>query len=60
MSQLLLLKTLNNDYITRNVRTVEKYVETHTVKLLVLFEDSSVLVYDNNTLLLNIRIGGIQ
>lgn len=59
MSELLLLKTLNNDYITKSVKVIEKYVETHTVKLLVLFEDSNVLVYDNNTLLLNIRVGGM-
>ena len=60
MSELLMLKSLGNDYLIKSVKAVEKYVETHHTQLSVLISDNAVLVYDNNTLLLNIRIGGIQ
>lgn len=60
MSELLLLKTLGDEYIIKSVKAIEKYLETHVVRLQVLISDNSVSVYDNNTLLLNIRIGGLN
>lgn len=56
MDTLLFLKTFNNDFILKGVKSVERYVETHDVKLNVLIADSSVLVYDSNVLLLNIPV----
>lgn len=56
MSELLFLKTLNNDFVLRGVKSVEHYVETHDVKLNVLISDTGVRVYDFNVLLLNIPV----
>ena len=56
MSELLFLKTLNNDFVLRGVKSFEHYVETHDVKLNVLISDTGVRVYDSNVLLLNIHV----
>lgn len=56
MSELLMLKTINNDYVLKGVRTVERYCETHPVKLIVLICDDGVTVYDDQVLLLRINI----
>lgn len=56
MSELLMLKTLGNEFIIKSVRTVERYAETHTVHLNVLISDTNVLVYDDEVLLLNIPV----
>ncbi len=57
MSQLLMLKTLGNDYLIKSVKLVEKYLDTHdNVSLKVEMQDDSVLVYDDAVLLLNIRV----
>ena len=56
MSELLMLKNLGNEFVTKSVRTVERYAETHPVHLNVLISDSNVLVYDDEVLLLNIPV----
>lgn len=56
MSELLMLKTLNNDYVLRGVKAVEKYIETHHVNLVVLISDECVEVYDKQVLLIKINI----
>jgi hypothetical protein len=56
MSELLFLKTLNNEFVLKGVRTVERYAETHPVHLNVLISDSNVMVYDDQVLLLNIPV----
>ena len=57
MSELLFLKSLGNDYVLRNVKAVEKYVDTHSVaSLRIEFIDTGVLVYDRNVLLINITV----
>lgn len=56
MSELLMLKSLNNDHVLKSVKAVEKYVETHHVQLAVLITDTGLLVYDGQVLLLNIRV----
>ena len=56
MSELLFIKTLGNEFIIKSVSTVEKYAETHDVKLNILISDTNVMVYDDQVLLLNIPV----
>lgn len=56
MSELLMLKTINNDYVLKGVKTVERYCETHKVNIIVLICDDGVVVYDDQVLLLRINV----
>ena len=57
MSQLLMLKSFGKEYLTKSVKQVEKYLDSHrNPNLKVEVSDDGLRVYDSEVLLLNIRV----
>ena len=57
MSQLLMLKSFGKEYLTKSVKQVEKYLDSHrNANLKVEVSDDGLRVYDSEVLLLNIRV----
>ena len=57
MSQLLILKSFGKEYLTKSVKQVEKYLDSHSnANLKVEVSDDGLRVYDSEVLLLNIRV----
>jgi hypothetical protein len=57
MSQLLMLKSLGEEYLVRSVKQIEKYLDSHrNVNLKVEVSDDGLRVFDSEVLLLNIRV----